>query len=61
MKWRSRQWTLGIPYRADLPTIDETKKQLARWQRAEQGANDSGNAENARRDCRRRWSACSGN
>ena len=49
--WRSRQWKLEIPYRADLPAIDETKQQLAHFQRAEQAARDEGNVDTAR-DCR---------
>ncbi len=50
-QWRTRQWTLEISYRADLPSVDETKERLAHWQRAEQGAKESGNAD-AARDCR---------
>jgi hypothetical protein len=49
--WRSRQWILEIPYRDDLPTIDQTKAELARWQQAEQAAQKAHNAI-AARDCR---------
>jgi hypothetical protein len=49
--WRSRNWTLDLPYRSDLPTIDQTKADLDRWQRAEDRAHQAGEAQTAR-DCR---------
>ena len=49
--WRFRRWTLELPYRADLPTIDQTKAELARWQQAEQAAQQADDAATAR-DCR---------
>lgn len=51
--WRSHQWTVEIPYRADLPTIEQTKAELAHWQQAEQAAQQAGDAATAR-DCRAR-------
>jgi hypothetical protein len=51
VRWRCRQWMIEIPYRQDLPTIDDTKAELAHWQRAEQAANVEGDTKSAR-DCR---------
>ena len=50
-KWRSRHWTVELPYRADLPTIGETNADLDHWQQAEQAAREAGDAATAR-DCR---------
>jgi hypothetical protein len=50
-RWCCRQWNVEIPYREDLPTPEDTKAQLADWQRAEQVAKDEGKAD-AARDCR---------
>jgi hypothetical protein len=49
--WRTRQFHVELPYRADLPTREETQSELARWQAEEQSAHERGNAERAR-DCR---------
>jgi hypothetical protein len=49
--WRSRHWTLDLPYRADLPTVEQTKSDLDRWQQAEQSARQADDAATAR-DCR---------
>jgi hypothetical protein len=49
--WRSRHWTLELPYRADLPTIGETNANLDHWQHAEQAAREADDAATAR-DCR---------
>ncbi|MEX2140880.1 MAG: neutral/alkaline non-lysosomal ceramidase N-terminal domain-containing protein [Pirellulales bacterium] len=51
--WRSRDWTLELPYRADLPTIEQTRAELAHWQQAEQAAQQTHDAATAR-DCRAR-------
>jgi hypothetical protein len=49
--WRSRHWTVDIPYRSDLPTIAQTESELGRWRQAEQTAHQRGDAV-AARDCR---------
>jgi hypothetical protein len=49
--WRMRHWTLELPYRHDLPTIDETQSELLRWRQAEQDAQQANDAA-AARDCR---------
>jgi hypothetical protein len=50
-RWRSLHWSLELPYRADLPTVDQTKSELARWQQAENAARPAEDAAKAR-DCR---------
>jgi hypothetical protein len=49
--WRSRHWTLELPYRADLPTVEQTKSEFDRWQQAERAAREADDAATAR-DCR---------
>jgi hypothetical protein len=51
--WQCRQWTLDLPYRADLPAAEEMRKQQARWQAEEARAREEGNLA-AARDCRAR-------
>jgi hypothetical protein len=51
--WQSRHWILELPYRADLPTMEQTKTELAHWQQAEQAAQEAHDAATAR-DCRAR-------
>jgi hypothetical protein len=46
--FRSRHWTLDIPYRNDLPSVAETKADLARWQQAEQAAQQADDPRKAR-------------
>jgi hypothetical protein len=46
-----RHWSLDLPYRADLPTSEQTKADLDRWQKAEQAAREANDAAKAR-DCR---------
>jgi hypothetical protein len=50
-RWRSRNWTIELPYRADLPTVEQTKAELVRWEKAEQAARQADDAASAR-DCR---------
>jgi hypothetical protein len=50
-RWRCEQFTVDLPYRADLPTRDATEAELASWQAAEESANRAGDREQAR-DCR---------
>jgi hypothetical protein len=48
-----RQWTLDLPYRADLPTPEEVRRQQAHWQVEETRAREQGDPA-AARDCRAR-------
>jgi hypothetical protein len=48
--WRLRRWTVDLPYRPELPTVEGTKAERARWQAAEQAALKSGDTIKAR-DC----------
>ena len=50
-RWRSRAWTIDLAYRDGLPTLDETKAQLARWNSEEAAARGAGQLDRAR-DCR---------
>jgi hypothetical protein len=45
--FRVRRFTVEMPYRVDLPDLDETRKELARWEAAEKAATDP----LAARDC----------
>jgi hypothetical protein len=47
-RFRCRRFTVNLPYRADLPTRDQTQSELARWQAAERAALDSGDLDGAR-------------
>jgi hypothetical protein len=49
--WRSRIWTLELPYRSDLPTVEQTEADFAQWQKAEEAARQADDAATAR-DCR---------
>ena len=49
--WIVRPWTVDLPYRHDLPTLEETKKAHEHWSREEATAHASGDAQKAR-DCR---------
>lgn len=49
--WRLRRWTLDLPYRPDLPTLQQTEAELAHWQAEEQAARTRGDAQKAS-DCR---------
>jgi hypothetical protein len=51
--WHCRQWTLDLPYRADLPAAEEVRRQQAHWQVEEARARAEGNLVSAR-DCRAR-------
>lgn len=50
-RWQLRRWDVALPYRDDLPTIDETKRDIQAWQKKEQAAVARGDAEDAR-NCR---------
>ena len=49
--WQAEQFTVHLPYRPDLPTLAETKKQLAQWESEEVAARDAGDNQRAR-ECR---------
>ena len=51
--WRVQRCTVDLPYRPDLPDLDETRQQLAHWEADEQAAHAAGNAALAR-DCHAR-------
>jgi hypothetical protein len=52
-RWHCQQWTLDLPYRADLPTAEEARRQQAHWQAEEAQAREAGSLA-AARDCRAR-------
>ena len=39
-RFASKRFTTPLPYRVDLPTVEETKAELAKWEAAEAAAND---------------------
>jgi Neutral/alkaline non-lysosomal ceramidase, N-terminal len=49
--WTVKQWTVELPYRHDLPSLDDTKAAHAKWQQEEAKAQAAGDAQKAR-DCR---------
>jgi hypothetical protein len=49
--WRSTAWEEPLAYRPDLPTLEQTRLDLAKWEREEAQAYAEGNAIRAR-DCR---------
>jgi hypothetical protein len=50
-RWRLRRWTVDLPYRQELPTVEGARAEQARWQAEEQAALQAGDAARAR-DCR---------
>jgi hypothetical protein len=48
--WRLRRWVVDLPYRADLPTVEQARAERERWRQEEQAALDAGDAARAR-DC----------
>jgi hypothetical protein len=52
-RWHCQQWTLDLPYRADLPAAEEVRRQQAHWQAEEARAREAGDVV-AARDCRAR-------
>jgi hypothetical protein len=52
-EWRLQQWTVDLPYRADLPALAEIQQQQSRWQGEEVQAREAGDAIRAR-ECRAR-------
>jgi hypothetical protein len=49
--WRLRRWTVDLPYRPDLPTVEQTQAERARWLAEEQAARQAKDLLKAR-DCR---------
>jgi hypothetical protein len=49
--WQWQQWTIALPYRADLLTIDQAQSQQAHWQEEETLARQQGDPIRVR-DCR---------
>jgi hypothetical protein len=49
--WRSRRCTVELPYRVELPTVEETNRELARWQAEEEQARSAEDAFRLR-ECR---------
>src|SRR5262249_37379339 len=50
-RWRLRRWTVELPYRSDLPTLEQTRTELQRWQTDETAARARGDLPKAS-DCR---------
>jgi hypothetical protein len=46
--WAWRTFTVDLPYRPDLPTVEGTRTELAKWEAAEADARRAGDLENAR-------------
>jgi hypothetical protein len=52
-RWQVEVHSVGLPYRTDLPTIDETEQQRRQWLADEQAARQAGDERQAT-DCRAR-------
>jgi hypothetical protein len=50
-RWRLQRWTVELPYRTDLPTVEQTQAERARWQAEERTAHQVSDRNRAR-DCR---------
>lgn len=51
--WKVKRWTVDLPYRKDLPTVESTQSEKAEWEAKEQEALKA-NDETTARDCRAR-------
>src|SRR5262249_61984289 len=49
-RWHCQQWTLDLPYRANLPAAEEIQRQQAHWQAKEARAGEERDGVDAR-DC----------
>jgi hypothetical protein len=49
-RWQCVRWTVDLPYRHDLPSLDEAREDQAHWKAAEAEARDANRA----RECRAR-------
>lgn len=47
-RWRSRRWTIELPYRAELPQLEATQAERTRWLTEEQAAQRAGDTAKAR-------------
>lgn len=56
-RWRVRRLTVELPYRDDLPSIDEVEQRRARWQADETSAREAGD-EDLAADCRAQVERC---
>jgi hypothetical protein len=45
--WRERQWSIDLPYRADLPTREGTRRDREKWERDREAAVARGDQEQA--------------
>jgi hypothetical protein len=50
-RWRVERWTVALPYRGELSTLEQTRQELRLWQEREQTARTARNM-TAARDCR---------
>ncbi len=50
VRWRLRRWVVELPYRPELPAVEETRAERARWLEQEQAALEAGDTARAR-DC----------
>ncbi len=50
-RWRSRRWTVDLPYRPELGSLEQAEAERARWLAEEEAARRAGDADRAR-DCR---------
>jgi hypothetical protein len=41
--WQSRSWTVDLPYRSDLPTVEATRQEQAAWRQEEERGRAAGN------------------
>jgi hypothetical protein len=46
--WRHRRWTVDLPYRPGLPTVEQTRQELEHWQAKEEAERRAGNPTAAR-------------
>jgi hypothetical protein len=47
-RWDARRFVIELPYRPDLPTPEQTREQLAKWQAEEQAARAAGDTDRVR-------------
>jgi hypothetical protein len=46
-RWRLRRWTVPLPYRSDMPSLDQAHRDLEHWRREEAAAKEVGDARKA--------------
>jgi len=47
-RWQTRDWIVALPYRHDLPSLEETKVEHQRWQTEEDAARAAGDVQKTR-------------